>query len=146
MSTVNAHPTSPEPQTDRFECHEARFATHRPQPSTAVVSAHGDLDAANVEEFVDFALRDADHTDRLVLDLSGVKFFGTAGFSALHTVNVRCAGDHIAWALVPSSAVTRLLAICDPDSTLPICGNVETAFSTLHEEPRPLLQLISKSR
>ena len=44
-------------------------------------------------------------TERLVLDLSGVEFLGTAGFSALHTVNVRCAGENVDWALVPSAAV-----------------------------------------
>ena len=51
----------------------------------AVITAHGELDAANAQEFVDYALRHAAHIDRLVLDLTGVEFFGTAGFSALHT-------------------------------------------------------------
>jgi len=30
---------------------------------------------------------------------TGVEFFGTAGFSALHSVNVRCAGEKIEWAM-----------------------------------------------
>ena len=75
--------------------------------ATAVITAHGELDAANAEEFVDYSLRHAAHIDRLVLDLSGVDFFGTAGFSALHTLNVRCAAEKIEWALAPSAAVTR---------------------------------------
>jgi anti-anti-sigma factor len=112
----------------------------------AVITAHGELDAANAEEFVDYALRHASHTDRLVLDLTGVDFFGTAGFSALHSVNVRCAGEMIEWALAPSAAVTRLLRICDPDSALPICNGVDTALSAVQGEPRRLLQLVSKSR
>ena len=58
----------------------------------AIITAHGELDAANAQQFVDYALRHAPDTERLVLDLSGVEFFGTAGFSALHSVNVRCAG------------------------------------------------------
>ncbi len=112
----------------------------------AVITAHGELDAANTPEFVDYSLRHAPHTERLVLDLSGVDFFGTAGFSALHTVNVRCAGEKIEWALVPSSAVTRLLRICDPDSALPICSSVDAALSAVQGEPRRLLQLVTKSR
>ncbi len=81
-----------------------------------------------------------------MLDLSGLDFFGTAGFSALHTVDVRCAGDNVGWALVPGTAVTRLLRICDPDSALPICHDVEAALSALHGEPHPPLQLVAQSR
>jgi anti-anti-sigma factor len=141
-------PTAP-PSADTFErtnCHSAHFATRWLRPSTAVITAHGELDAANAQQFVDYALRHAERTERLVLDLSGVDFFGTAGFSALHTVNVRCAGARIEWAMVPSAAVTRLLRICDPDSALPICSSVDSALATVQGEPRRLLQLVSKSR
>jgi anti-anti-sigma factor len=148
MSTVSdARPDSPESFIERTECHGAHFATRwLKKPSVAVITAHGELDAANAPEFVDYALRRAPHTERLVLDLSGVDFFGTAGFSALHTLNVRCAGDKIEWALVPSSAVTRLLRICDQDSALPVCSSVKTALSAVEGEPRRLLQLVAKSR
>ena len=147
MSTVtNPRPGSPESHTDRTDCHAAHFATRWLQPSTAVITAHGELDASNAQEFIDYALRHADHIERLVLDLSGADFFGTAGFSALHTVNVRCAGENLDWALVPSRAVTRLLQICDPDSALPICPSIDAALAALQGEPRRLLQLVSKSR
>ena len=146
MSTAtHALSASPESLIEPTDCHTAHFATQWLQPSMAVITAHGELDAANAQEFVDYALRHAAHTDRLVLDLTGVDFFGTAGFSALHTVNVRCA-EKIEWALTPSPAVIRLLRICDPDSALPICTSVEAALSAVQGEPRRLLQLISKSR
>jgi anti-anti-sigma factor len=146
MSSVHpTRPDSPENLIERIDCHGARFATRWLRPSIAVITAHGELDAANAQEFVDYALRHASQTERLVLDLSGVEFFGTAGFSALHSVNVRCAGEKIQWALVPSSAVTRLLRICDPDSTLPMNSSVETALSEVQGEPRRLLQLVTKS-
>jgi anti-anti-sigma factor len=146
MSTVShARSASLESHTERADCQTAHFATRWLKPSTAVITAHGELDAANAPEFVDYALRHATHTDRLVLDLSGVDFFGTAGFSALHSVNVRCAAELVHWALVPSSAVTRLLRICDPDSALPICSSVDVALSAVQGEPRRLLQLVSKS-
>ena len=147
MSTSShARSTGPESLIESIDCHTAHFATRRLPPSTSVITAHGELDAANAQEFVDYALRDASHTDRLVLDLTGVDFFGTAGFSALHSVNVRCAGEKIEWALAPSSAVTRLLRICDPDSALPICTSVAAALSAVQGEPRRLLQLVTKSR
>jgi anti-anti-sigma factor len=143
---TRARPASRESGIDRTACHTAQFATRWIPPSLAVITAHGELDAANAQEFVDYALRHAPRTDHLVLDLSGVEFFGTAGFSALHTVNVRCAGDEVHWALVPSAAVTRLLRICDPDSALPICRSVDVALSTVQGEPRRLLQLVPESR
>ena len=112
----------------------------------AVITAHGELDAANAQEFVDYALRHGDRTERLVLDLSGVDFFGTAGFSALHSVNVRCAGEKHRMGSGAERRGHPLLRICDPDSALPICGSVDTALSAVQGEPRRLLQLVSKSR
>jgi anti-anti-sigma factor len=132
--------------TDRTECHTAYFATRWRDPSVAVITAHGDLDASNAHEFVDYSSRHAEHAQHLVLDLSGVDFFGTAGFSALHTINVRCAGADVDWALVPSSGVSRLLRICDPDSALPIASTVPAALSLVQGEPRRLLQLVSQAR
>jgi anti-anti-sigma factor len=147
MSTTNhVRPASPESLIETADTNVAHFATRWLQPDTAVITAHGEIDAANSQELVDYALRHAAHISRLVLDLSGVEFFGTAGFSALHSLNVRCAGESIEWASVPSAAVDRLLRICDPDSTLPIFGGVDAALSAVQGEPRRLLQLVSKSR
>jgi len=128
-------PTNNPPET-------AQFDTRWPEANTVVISAHGEVDAANAQELVDYALRHGDRTERLVLDLSGVEFFGTSGFSALHTLNVRCAGDSITWASVPSPAVSRLLRICDPDSTLPFYSGVDGALSAVQGEPARLLELV----
>ena len=129
---------------DRMQSHTATFATRWLQPAVAVITAHGDLDASNAQEFVDYALRDVDRTKRLALDLTGVDFFGTAGFSALHTLNVRCAAAGVEWVLVPSSAVRRLMRICGPDSALPIAATMPKALSLLQAEQRRLLQLVTE--
>ena len=47
-------------------------------------------------------------------------FFGTAGFAALHNVNVISSQYGVSWALLAGRQVRRLLAICDPDDTLPL--------------------------
>ena len=146
MSTPNTRPGPPDNLVEPTDCHSAHFATRWLQPSMAVITAHGELDAANAQEFVDYALRHAPHIDSLVLDLTGVDFFGTAGFSALHTLNVRCAAEKIEWAMAPSPAVTRLLRICDPDSALPLCSSIDAALAAVQGEPRRLLQLVAKSR
>jgi anti-anti-sigma factor len=129
---------------DRTENHIATFATRGLQPSVAVVTAHGELDASNAQDLVDYALRQTEHAERLALDLSEIDFFGTAGFSAMHTLNVRCAGAGVEWVLVPSRPVSRLLRICDPDSALPVATTLPAALARLRAEQRRLLQLVSE--
>jgi anti-anti-sigma factor len=134
--------------TDATEIHTARFAVHRVDPDIAVITAHGEIDAANAQQFVDYALEQAAGVTRLVLDLTGVEFFGTAGFASLHSLNVRCAGESIDWASVPSAAIVRLLRVCDPDSALPFFDGVDAAMDALQrkEGSGVLLQLIPKAR
>ncbi|MCV7037253.1 STAS domain-containing protein [Mycolicibacterium moriokaense] len=144
-STNTRHP-KPETPIDHAEVHTAHFATRLLPPNTVVVTAQGEIDAANSQELVDYAMRHGARIQNLVLDMSEVEFFGTSGFSALHTLNIRCAGESIKWASVPSAAVTKLLAICDPDSALPFYERLDSALSAVADEPRPSLQLITKTR
>jgi anti-anti-sigma factor len=139
--------------TDAFaeprECHTAHFVTRWVDDTTAVVSADGEIDAANAQEFVAYAMRHRDRLHRLVVDLTGVEFFGTSGFSALHTLNVRTAGEDIYWALTPGPPVSRLLRICDPDGALPVYDSVSAALAALEAGDRrhkPLLKLVAESR
>lgn len=142
MSQItDTHPTPAE----RLDCHTAQFEISWQQPRTAVVAAHGELDAANGAGFVEYAMLHAADTDRMVIDLSGLTFFATAGFTALHALNVQCVGADIHWVLVPSPAVDRLMRICDPDSTLPICPDVAAALTAVHNDPPRLLQLVPES-
>lgn len=139
----NPQPAAPDHTIDRFNCRTAQFEMSWPQESTAIVTVHGELDAANKDQLVDYALRE--RPDRLVIDLSGVRFFATAGFTALHTLNVQCAADEIGWAVVSSPAVERVLRICDPDSALPICVDATDALRTAQTESPRLLQLVPES-
>jgi anti-anti-sigma factor len=130
---------------DDHTCHTARFSAHRLSDTTEVITAVGELDASNSQAFVEFALRNAATTKVLILDLTGVEFFGTAGFSALHTFNVQCAGERVEWALVPGTAVNRVLRICDPDATLPASDSVEDASAELVTDQERSLHLVPES-
>jgi anti-anti-sigma factor len=145
MSIADYAPSSAPTPTD---IHTARFAVHRIDPDTAVITAHGEIDAANAQEFVDYAMQETAGASRLVLDLTGVEFFGTAGLASLHSFNVRCAGESIDWASVPSAAIIRLLRVCDPDSALPFFDGVDAALAAVHGEEGSdaSLQLIAESR
>ena len=118
--------------------------------SGTVITVHGELDAANAYQLASYVERKVMHSRRVMLDLRGVEFIGTAGFSALHHVNVACSRAQVQWAMVPSAAVSRLLRICDPDGTLPLTtpppprGVQRRLRSTGSEgeDSGPLLQLV----
>ena len=123
--------------------------TVRPGPSATVITAHGELDAANANQLTLFVERCVRESRRVIVDLRGLEFFGTAGFSALHRINVVCSGAGVPWVLVSGRAADRVLQICDPDGTLPIATSLpelpESVAST-SQGPRPLLQLVPQPR
>ncbi|MBV9353715.1 MAG: STAS domain-containing protein [Mycobacterium sp.] len=127
-----------------WESRTARFSVHR-RPSAAVISAQGELDAANAAQLADYVERCTAYSARLILDLTKLEFIGTAGFSALHRINVRCAGAGVQWAVVPNHLVSRLLRICDPDHTLPTCDSVDEEPAA-NQELRLLLKLVAEPR
>jgi anti-anti-sigma factor len=102
----------------RLKSHTADFCA-QPGPSGTVVTVLGELDAANANELTDYVEQFVHATDQLVLDLRGLEFVATAGFSALHRINVVCSSSQTRWVLVAGSTVRRLLRVCDPDGLLP---------------------------
>ena len=146
------HPNSASPllgtdaaiPSEPWENHSARF-TAEWDPSFVVITAHGELDASNADQLADYVQRCAAHSKSVIVNLSGLEFFGTAGFSALHTINVRCAGAGVHWAVVPGKAVSRLLRICDPDNALPVAESVPD-IPDENEQPRRLFQLVPQPR
>lgn len=116
----------------------AHFCAQRLWPATTVVSVDGELDASNAAELTECGIRYSRPSGQLVLDLSAVKFFGAGCFACLHTLNVRCAGENIDWVLIPSTAVSRVMGICDPACALPTASGLPAALSMLREQPRQL--------
>ena len=146
------HPNSASPvlgtdaaiPSEPWENHSARF-TAEWGPSFVVITAHGELDASNANQLADYVQRCAAHSKSVIVNLSGLEFFGTAGFSALHTINIGCAGAGVHWAVLPGKAVSRLLRICDPDNALPVAESVPDILDE-NENPRQLFQLVPQPR
>jgi anti-anti-sigma factor len=129
-----------------WEGHTARLASHRLGSSVVVISAHGDIDASNADTLTEYTLGHLLRCRGLILDLRGLDFFGTEGFSALHRVSVGCARAGIGWAAVPGEAVWRVLRIGDPEGLLPTASTVEAAMATFHGRPhRPPRPVASRS-
>jgi anti-anti-sigma factor len=143
-SVSNVRDIDPPRPLEPWENHSARFSAQWGS-SSVIITAHGELDASNANELADYVQRCAAHADSVIVNLSGLDFFGTAGFSALHTINVRCAGADVRWAVVPSKAVSRLLRICDPDHALPVAKSVPNVLDE-DEGPRRLFQLVPQPR
>ena len=94
--TMNALPTPSMTRVDGFlsqprESHNTRLAYRRLRSSVAVISAHGHIDASNADTLTEYILGHLMDCRGLVIDLRGLDFFGTEGFSALHRVSVCCA-------------------------------------------------------
>ena len=142
MSTISAG----KPAISSANHHgRAHFCTQWLSPATAVVSVHGELDASNGAELTECGILHSRPSRQLVLDLSAVEFFGTGCFACLHTLNVRCAGENIDGVMSPSSAVSRVLGICDPAGALPTSSGLPAALSMLRNHPLPF-QLVNVSR
>jgi anti-anti-sigma factor len=135
---MNPIPTPSVPPVGEFVCQpcgndSTRLAHRRLRSSVAVISAGGHIDASNADTLTEYTMRHLRGCRGLIIDLSGLDFFGTEGFSALHRVSVRCAQPGIAWAIVPSEAVSRVLRIGDPEGLLPAARTVKAALAVIHQ-------------
>ncbi len=82
------------------------------------ITVAGEVDASNIDRLASYVFRYGANSRRLILDLADVKFFGVECFSVLNTIGDRCTTAGVAWTLVPSPAVARVLRICDPHRAL----------------------------
>lgn len=127
-----------------FANRTGRAAVHQLN-NVLLITAEGEIDAANAQDFAAFVVAHIIDTNRLVVDLSRVEFFGIQGFSALHTINARVAATGARWAMCTGPAVARVLRICDPAGALPVARTVDAALAVLQREQVRLLQLVAQS-
>jgi anti-anti-sigma factor len=98
-----------------------KLSTEWLNTSVVRISAYGDIDASNSAEVLEYVFRRGANCRSMILDLTDVTFFATAGFSALQTIDMRCTRASVSWMLIPSAAVSRVLSVCDARRSLP-CG------------------------
>ena len=109
-------------------------ACHQPS-SSLLITVEGDVDAANSRALARYVESRVAGSACLELDLRLVDFFGTAGFAALHNVNVICSRYDVSWVLRAGRQLRRLLAICDPDGNLPL-EDSESVLDDVHASAR----------
>jgi anti-anti-sigma factor len=118
----------------------ASFASSLIGLAMVLVTADGELDACNAWDLADYVERVVDAKRRLIVDVRGLSFFGTQGFSSLHHINVACSRTEVNWVVVPGSEVSRLLRICDPERALPIAETLDSAIGVVSRPPRKHLR------
>lgn len=86
----------------------------------ATVSVSGEVDAGNAKHFAHTVREAAGGSASLVLDLSEVHFMAFDGASALYAISAHLAREDVSWCVVPSSSVSRVLQLCDPEGLIPV--------------------------
>jgi anti-anti-sigma factor len=123
----------------------AQFTSCPISASTMVVTTEGEVDACNARDLAEYVESSLGSATRLIVDLRDLQFFGTQGFSTLHTVNVTCSRRGVNWVVIPGREVERLLRICDPGGALPVAGTLESAVAAVVRGPRSHLKLIPRT-
>ncbi|KRQ23395.1 MULTISPECIES: STAS domain-containing protein [Mycobacteroides] len=109
----------------------ARFTAHWHRPSAILVSATGEIDAVNARHLAEYATRYLDGHRALVLDLEGLRFFGTDGLVALDDIRRHCAMQGIEWSVIPGRSVMKLLEISGDSDTFPLSDSVPDVWNKL---------------
>jgi hypothetical protein len=92
----------------------------------------GEVDAANAKDFAVAVCEAAAGHTAVDVDLRGLGFLAVDGIAALHAINAQFVRHDVAWAVVPGRAVSRLLALCDPEGIIP---RADTAHDSAEAEP-----------
>lgn len=109
----------------------ARFTAHWHRPAAILVRVTGEIDAVNASHLSEYATRYLDGHRALVLDLEGLRFFGTDGLVALDEIRRHCAIEGIDWSVIPGRAVAKLLDISGDSSTFPLSDSIPEVWSKL---------------
>ena len=130
-STVQLHQVHL-PSADEIQrCGLAVFSAQNLDAARVLVAVTGDVDATNSHGLGRFVQRHTRVSKQLILDLTGVDFFGSQSFTALYYASVQCARRDVDWMIVGGRTVRRILRICDPDDELPVVGDIGAALARL---------------
>jgi anti-sigma B factor antagonist len=109
----------------------AQFCAQKISSSLVRVGVAGEIDIRNAVALSDFARGQLRSSSRLILDLSEVEFFGTAGLRVFQELDGESSEIGARWVLVCGRPVQRLLRITDPDQRVPAYTSLESAMRAL---------------
>ena len=109
----------------------AQFCAQKISSTLVRVGVAGEIDIRNAAALSDFALGQLRSSSRLILDLSEVEFFGTAGLRVFQELGEESSEVGASWVLVCGRPVQRLLRITDPEQSIPAYTSLESAMRAL---------------
>lgn len=117
------------PGAGTLDCIGAQVRAHY-RPLATVVSIRGEIDAVNVDQLGEHVRRFVLGDNPVVLDLSGVTHFSSAGIGLLCALDEECRAAGVEWMLVGNPAISALLG--EPDeAAFPLTTSVHEALRNL---------------
>ena len=131
-----------------FDCGGAQVRAQCRHLAT-VVTVSGAIDAENLDRVSEYSSHFVLPDQPVVLDLSAVDWFTTAGISFLYRVDESCRAAGIEWSLIVSPAVSRVLRITDEEDLFSIVDSVHEALQSFADaisaRRRLLMPLLTKT-
>jgi anti-anti-sigma factor len=111
---------------------EVRISLEYHTPAVTVAHVSGEIDLASADTFREGLAEGVASGEVFVLDLDGVTFMGSLGFSVLVETHHETERRNIRWAIVAGqSAISRPLKITGLEQILPIYPSVNEAVAAL---------------
>ncbi len=108
-----------------------------------VLTASGEIDASNADNFSKTISRLTAEGDPLIVDLRAVDFCGVQALQVLVALDQECRDNGLTWALIAGRAVQALLRIGDVGAGLPVVPSVTDALQRFESDKRTRRQLLS---
>lgn len=131
-----------------FECGGAQVRAQCRHLAT-VVTVTGAIDAENLDQVSEYSRHFVLPDQPVVLDLSAVDWFTTAGISFLYRVDEDCRAAGVEWALIVSPAVSGVLRSTDDEDLFSIVDSVHEALhdfaDAISARRRLMMPLLTKT-
>ncbi|GEM_PF-4595231 len=101
-----------------------------------VLRAYGEVDAFNADRFGSQLARLPRCHEKIVVDLSQLRFCSVAGIRMLDRLHDRYLAKDVAWAVVAGPRVGRVLELAPTISPLPLRSEVDDAIRLLRPRQR----------
>lgn len=112
------------------DCGGAHVRAHCRHLAT-VVTVRGEIDVVNVAQVSEYVRRFVLDSSPVVLDLSDLSHFSSAGIGFLWAVDEECRSAGVEWTIVGNSVVNALLCDDAGEPLFPVAGSVHQALRSL---------------
>lgn len=118
------------PECSRAKYANATFGMQQINSRVVLVEVGGEIDLFSAPEFGAWVRRSGMSASRMIIDMTGVEFFGSAGLPILQAVNSEKVAAGESWAMICGRPVLRLLRAAGLDTAFPCYPSVQGALGS----------------